>query len=95
MSTLFHWSVETPDGVTAGGECELLVIPCAHGEVGVLAGHAPLLAEVVPGTMRLSGDERISVGRGVAEVRAGEVHLFVTEARRWRRDARGGELARK
>ncbi len=83
MSAAFRWAVDTPDGVAAGGECEFLVLPTERGEVGVLAGHAPLLTNIVPGALRVKqGDveKRIPVGRGVAEVRDDFVHLFVAAA---------------
>ncbi len=83
MSAAFRWAVDTPDGVAAGGECEFLVLPTERGEVGVLAGHAPLVANIVPGELRvtLQGvQKRIPVGRGVAEVRDDSVHLFVAAA---------------
>jgi F-type H+-transporting ATPase subunit epsilon len=83
MSATYRYSVETPDGVAAGGECDFLVLPTANGEVGVLAGHAPLLADIVPGALRITHagtDSRITVGHGVAEVRSESVHLFVASA---------------
>jgi F-type H+-transporting ATPase subunit epsilon len=83
MSALFRWSVETPDGVAAGGECDFLVLPTPGGEVGVLSGHAPLLVQVLPGELRVrreGREERVSVGNGAAEVRTDFVHLFVVTA---------------
>jgi F-type H+-transporting ATPase subunit epsilon len=83
MSASFRYSVETPDGMTAGGECDFLVLPTGTGELGVLAGHAPLVADIVPGDVRVTrsgSEERVRVGRGVVEVRADMVHLFVSSA---------------
>jgi F0F1-type ATP synthase epsilon subunit len=54
MSASFSWSVSTPDGVAASGECEFLVVPTAGGELGVLADHAALVACVVPGELRVT-----------------------------------------
>ncbi len=85
MSDQFSYSVETPEGLAAGGQCDFLVLPTTRGEVGVLVGHAPLLAQVIPGEMRVSragAAERITVGPGVAEVRDDSVHLFVMSAAR-------------
>jgi F-type H+-transporting ATPase subunit epsilon len=83
MSAPFTWSVETPEGMAAGGQCDFLVLPTPRGEEGVLWGHAPLLVSVLPGQLRASREgavERIRVGRGVAEVRGDAVHLFVLTA---------------
>ena len=35
-------SLVTPDGALFEGEAEMLVVPGAAGEIGVLARHAPL-----------------------------------------------------
>ena len=85
MSTAFSWSVSTPEGVVASGQCEFLVVPTTGGELGVLAGHAALIAGVLPGNLRVtSGGEAqtqlVSVGAGVVEVRDNQVRLLVTHA---------------
>jgi len=54
MSASFSWSVSTPDGVAASGECEFLVVPTTGGELGVLAYHAALVACVAPGVLRVT-----------------------------------------
>jgi len=85
MSAAFSWSVSTPEGVVASGQCEFLVVPTTGGELGVLAGHAALIAGVLPGNLRVtSGGEAqtqlVSVGAGVVEVRDNQVRLLVTRA---------------
>jgi len=67
MSARFSWSVSTPDGVVASGECEFLVVPTTGGELGVLADHAALVACVAPGELRVTtatGARTIGVGPG-------------------------------
>ena len=54
MSARFSWSVVTPEGTVASGECTFLVVPTAGGELGVLADHAALVARVVPGDLRVT-----------------------------------------
>jgi F0F1-type ATP synthase epsilon subunit len=54
MSARFAWSVVTPEGTVASGECTFLVVPTAGGELGVLADHAALVARVVPGDLRVT-----------------------------------------
>jgi F0F1-type ATP synthase epsilon subunit len=54
MSAKFAWSVVTPEGTVASGECTFLVVPTAGGELGVLADHAALVARVVPGDLRVT-----------------------------------------
>jgi F-type H+-transporting ATPase subunit epsilon len=83
MSATFSWSVATPEGTAASGECQFLVVPTSGGELGVLADHAALVASVVPGELRVTsgGQTRsVSVGGGVVEVRDNRVRLLVSGA---------------
>jgi F-type H+-transporting ATPase subunit epsilon len=41
---LFSVSVVTPEGAAFEGDAEMLIVPGAAGEIGVLARHAPLVA---------------------------------------------------
>ena len=62
---LFSVSVVTPEGAAFDGEAEMLIVPGAAGEIGVLARHAPLVA------MLKAGSTRVHLGDG-------EVHEFAT-----------------
>ena len=50
---LFDLSLVTPDGPVFEGEVEMLVVPGAAGEIGVLARHAPLIATLKAGSTRV------------------------------------------
>jgi F-type H+-transporting ATPase subunit epsilon len=50
---LFDVSLVTPDGPTFEGEAEMLIVPGAAGEIGVLARHAPLIATLKAGSTRV------------------------------------------
>ena len=86
MSGKFSWTVATPDGLVASGECEFLVVPTTGGELGVMADHAPLVACVAPGELRVSATNAadtvgtISVGGGIVDVRNNTVLLLVARA---------------
>jgi F-type H+-transporting ATPase subunit epsilon len=83
MSGKFTFSIATPDGPVAGGPCEFLVIPTTAGEVGVMAGHAALVACVAPGELRVTRDGAVQsfpVGGGLVDVRDDEVRLLVSTA---------------
>ena len=54
----FDVSLVTPEGAVFEGEAELLIVPGADGEIGILARHAPLVA-----TLR-AGATRVHVRRG-------------------------------
>src|SRR3954463_12760678 len=50
---LFPISVVTPEGPAFEGEARLLIVPGAAGEIGVLARHAPLIATLKSGSVRV------------------------------------------
>jgi F-type H+-transporting ATPase subunit epsilon len=52
----FDVAIVTPDGETFRGEAEMLVVPGAAGEIGVLARHAPLVATLKAGSTRVYRD---------------------------------------
>ena len=62
----FDVSLVTPDGPVFEGEVEMLIVPGADGEIGVLGRHAPLIA------MLKAGSTRVHVKRD------GDVHEFAT-----------------
>ena len=49
----FAVSVVTPEGPAFEGEAEMLIVPGAAGEIGVLARHAPLVAMLKAGSTRV------------------------------------------
>jgi len=52
----FSVSLVTPEGPAFEGEVEMLVVPGADGEFGVLARHAPLVALLNAGSTRIYRD---------------------------------------
>ena len=49
----FDLSLVTPEGAAYEGEAEMVVVPGAAGEIGVLARHAPLVAMLNAGSTRV------------------------------------------
>jgi F-type H+-transporting ATPase subunit epsilon len=49
----FSVSLVTPDGAAYEGDAEMIVVPGAAGEIGVLARHAPLIATLKAGSTRI------------------------------------------
>jgi F-type H+-transporting ATPase subunit epsilon len=73
---LFSVSVVTPEGAAFEGDAEMLIVPGAAGEIGVLARHAPLVA------MRKAGSTRVHAGDGqVQEYATGPGFFQVLEDR--------------
>ena len=62
----FDVSLVTPDGAVYEGEAELMIVPGAAGEIGVLARHAPLIATLKAGSTRihLGGAEVLEFATG-------------------------------
>jgi F-type H+-transporting ATPase subunit epsilon len=52
----FSLSLVTPEGAAFEGEVEMLIVPGAAGEIGVLARHAPLVALLKAGATRIYRD---------------------------------------
>ena len=63
MAAKFSLSLVTPEGAAFEGEVEMLIVPGAAGEIGVLARHAPLVA------MLNAGSTRIYLDRASEEVK--------------------------
>jgi len=73
---LFSVSVVTPEGAAFEGDAEMLIVPGAAGEIGVLARHAPLVA------MLRAGSTRVHLGDGqIQEFATGPGFFQVLEDR--------------
>jgi F-type H+-transporting ATPase subunit epsilon len=73
---LFSVAVVTPEGAAFEGDAEMLIVPGAAGEIGVLARHAPLVA------MLKAGSTRVHLGDGnVQEFATGPGFFQVLEDR--------------
>ena len=49
----FDVSLVTPEGAAFEGPAEMLIVPGAAGEIGILARHAPLVATLKAGSTRV------------------------------------------
>ena len=61
----FSISLVTPEGARWEGEAQMIIVPGAAGEIGVLARHAPLVAMLKAGSTRIHVTET-------------EIHEFAT-----------------
>jgi F-type H+-transporting ATPase subunit epsilon len=66
----FRFDLVSPEQLVFSGEVEHVVVPGTEGEFGVLAGHAPLIAMLKPGILKILGpdEQHILVVGGFAEV---------------------------
>jgi F-type H+-transporting ATPase subunit epsilon len=81
---LFSVSVVTPEGPAFDGEAELVIVPGAAGEIGVLARHAPLVALLKAGSTRVhTGDGQVqefATGPGFFQVLEDRAIALVDDA---------------
>jgi F-type H+-transporting ATPase subunit epsilon len=67
-----HCAVVTQDRLLFDGNVDIVVAPGSEGEMGILPNHAPLLAQLAYGILRLrqGGEEQaFAIAGGVLEVR--------------------------
>jgi F-type H+-transporting ATPase subunit epsilon len=82
----FDVSLVTPEGPAFEGEAEMLIVPGAAGEIGVLARHAPLIATLKAGSTRVyldrdSDDVReFATGPGFFQVQLDRAIALVDDA---------------
>lgn len=77
--------VIAPDKTVWDSEAEEVILPSTTGQLGILAGHAPLLTALDIGVMRVRSDKTwvpIALMGGFAEVDANEVTILVNGAER-------------
>jgi F-type H+-transporting ATPase subunit epsilon len=79
----FDLSVVTPEGNVFDGEAQMLVVPGAAGEIGVLARHAPLVAMLKAGEIRVKADnewQSFAAGPGFFKVQRDRAIVLVDDA---------------
>jgi F-type H+-transporting ATPase subunit epsilon len=80
----FDVSVVTPEGPAYEGEAEMLIVPGAAGEIGVLARHAPLIATLKAGKTRVHLSENevreFATGPGFFQVQFDRAIALVDDA---------------
>jgi F-type H+-transporting ATPase subunit epsilon len=79
----FDLSLVTPEGAAFEGEAEMLVVPGADGEIGVLARHAPLVAMLKAGEIRVKSQgewQTFAAGPGYFKVQQDRALVLVDDA---------------
>jgi F-type H+-transporting ATPase subunit epsilon len=81
----FDLSLVTPEGAAFEGEVEMIIVPGAAGEIGVLARHAPLVATLKAGGTRvhIRRDEEVvsfATGPGFFKVEQDRALALVDDA---------------
>lgn len=79
----FDLSLVTPEGAAYEGEVEMLIVPGAAGEIGVLARHAPLVAMLKAGEVRVKANGEwttFAAGPGYFKVQQDRALVLVDDA---------------
>ena len=76
-------SLVCPEALVFAGEADQVDLPGAEGDLGVLAGHAPIVTALRPGIIRVIAhgrDDRFVVLGGVAEFSASSLNVLADSA---------------
>lgn len=87
MPATYQLDVVTPERVLLSEQVSITIAPAIEGEMGVLAGHAPLMTELRPGEVRATlADGRttshIVIAGGFMEVTGGRATILADSAER-------------
>ena len=78
--------IVTPERLLISQEADMVVLPGAAGQMGVMAGHVPLLTTLAAGEIVLfrnnEEEEILAVSGGLAEVRPDQVTILADVAER-------------
>ena len=84
MAEKVQFELVTPSHIMMEGEVDMVVVPGAAGDFGVLPGHAPLLSTLRPGVVDVyendTVSERVFVAGGFAEVAEDRFTVLAEEA---------------
>jgi F-type H+-transporting ATPase subunit epsilon len=84
MAEAYSFELVSPEKLLLSDDVEMVVVPGAEGDFGVLVGHAPLISSLRPGVIdTYNGDKvekRIFVVGGFAEVTGERCTVLAEEA---------------
>jgi F-type H+-transporting ATPase subunit epsilon len=79
-----HFELVSPEKLLLSQDAEMVVVPGSEGDLGVLAGHAPVISTVRPGVISVfdgaTVTARLFVGGGFVEVTAERCTVLAEEA---------------
>ena len=81
----FHCTLVTPTDQLLDAEVTSVVLPAYDGEMGIEAGHAPMLVQLGYGLMRAKaagGETKYVIGGGFAQIKDNRLTVLTDEARK-------------
>ncbi len=85
MADTTAFELVSPERLLMSQDVEMVIVPGAEGNIGVLARHAPMISTVRPGVIEIFGTrsaeaERVFVAGGFAEVTPDRCTVLAEEA---------------
>lgn len=84
MAEMVEFELVSPQRLVKSQEVDMVVVPCAEGDIGVLPGHTPLIATVRPGVVDIHEGGKVTetlfVSGGFVEVTPERCTLLAEEA---------------
>lgn len=84
MADMVEFELVSPQRLVKSQEVDMVVVPCAEGDIGVLPGHTPLIATVRPGVIDIHEGGKVTetlfVSGGFVEVTPERCTLLAEEA---------------
>jgi len=84
MADKISFDLVSPERLLLSEDAEMVTLPGTEGDLGVLAGHEPLITTLRPGVIDVKGgamgDQRFFVLGGFAEVNPGKLTVLAEEA---------------
>jgi len=79
------FEIVSPERLLVSDEADMITVPGAEGDFGVMAGHMPLISSLRPGVIDIrggatSGDTRLFVRGGFAEANPDRLTVLAEEA---------------
>lgn len=84
MADKLSFDLVSPERLLLSDDVDMVVVPAKEGDMGIMAGHAPIMAVLRPGVIDVEdggqAKERYFVRGGFAEVTAGGLTLLAEHA---------------
>jgi F-type H+-transporting ATPase subunit epsilon len=84
MADRISFDLVSPERLLLSEDAEMVTLPGAEGDLGVLAGHEPLITTLRPGVIDVKGggrgDERFFVLGGFADINVTKLTVLAEEA---------------
>jgi F-type H+-transporting ATPase subunit epsilon len=83
-----HLRIVTPEEEKLDERCDMVIMRCITGDMGILPGREPCMAILDYGVLRILyevGERRVAVFGGIAQVRDDSVTILANEAQ-WAKD---------